>query len=314
VGAGIATLLVATLLIFLATNALPGNAAQVALGRNATPAQVAALATRLDLNQPLPSRYVSWLGHLLQGDLGQSATALAQGASSAPVSKVLWPAMRNTAVLALATIILLVPSALFLGSLAAVRVSRATDYVISYTALIFASVPEFVVGIFLIAIFFAKLNLFPPVALVPQGTSPLANPNELVLPVLTLLCAVLAFCARQVRAGMLKTLRQDYVRMARLNGIPEVRVIRRYALRNALAPSVQTFAQAFQYLFGGIVVVEALFAYPGVGTLLVNAVEARDLTLVAAVSVVLAAIFIGVNIAADVIAVLLVPKLRTGMR
>ena len=198
--------------------------------------------------------------------------------------------------------------------MAAVRANRATDYAVSYSGIVVGSLPEFVFGTFLIVIFFSELHLLLPVALVPPGSSPLAHPEALVLPVFTLLGVALAFCARQVRAGVITALRQDYVATARLNGVPEHRVLRRFALRNALAPSVQSFAQALQYLFGGIIVVESLFAYPGIGSLLVQAVLGRDLTEVQSIAFVLAALYIAVNVAADLVVVLLVPKLRTSQQ
>jgi peptide/nickel transport system permease protein len=194
-----------------------------------------------------------------------------------------------------------------------VQAGRAGDYVVSYASLVLGALPEFVLGTFLILIFFSQLNWLPPVARVPPGTSPLDDVRSLVLPIMTLVLVALAFCARQVRAGVVEALRQDYVKMARLNGLPERRVLWRYALRNALAPSIQTFAQAVQYLFGGIIVVEALFAYPGIGSLLVQSVSLRDVTEVQAIAVVLATVYILINIVADLLVVLLIPKLRTGL-
>lgn len=313
IGAGIATLLVVSFLIFLATNALPGDVAQVVLGKNATPSALANLEHQLGLDHPLLARYWMWLTGIVHGNLGQSAVELAQGARSAPVTATVGTPLRNSFVLAALTAILLIPLSLLLGTLAAVRAGRATDYGISYTALATGSLPEFVLGTFLILIFFSELHLLPPVSLIPPGSNPLAYPKELVLPVLTLLGVSAAFCARQVRAGVAEALRQDYVVMARLGGVRERRVVWRFALRNALAPSVQTFAQALQYLLGGIIVVEALFAYPGIGNLLVTEVQTRDVTEVQAIAIVLAAIYIMINIVADLIVVLLVPRLRTSL-
>jgi peptide/nickel transport system permease protein len=314
VAAGIGTLLVASLLIFVATNALPGDVAQVVLGRYATPARVEALRDRLDLNHPLIVRYGQWLGNAATGDLGQSAVQVANGATKAPVWNLIKTPLRNSVILAVITVIVLIPLSLLAGTAAAVRAGRPTDYVLSYTALVVGSLPEFVIGTFLIAVFFSWLNLLPPVALVPPGASPLSNPKALVLPILTLLGVSLAFSARQVRAGVIESLKQDYVKMARLSGMRERRVLIRYALRNALAPSVQTFAQSIQYLFGGIIVVESLFSYPGIGQLLVQSVSARDFTLIQGITLVLAALYITINIVADVIVVFLVPKLRTSVR
>lgn len=314
VAAGLATLLVASLLIFLATNALPGDVAEVVLGRYATPERVEDLRQELHLNRPLPDRYGSWLAAAASGDLGQSTVAVANGAANAPVWHEIETPLRNSLILALATTIFLIPLSLLVGVAAAVRAGHPTDYAVSYTALVVGSLPEFVVGTFLIAVLFSQLHLLPPVALVPPGATPLAHPKELVLPVLTLLAVSLAFSARQVRAGTLQVLQQDFVTMARLGGLRERHVLLGYVLRNALAPSVQTFAQSIQYLFGGIIIVEALFSYPGIGQSLVQAVSQRDVTVVQGITLVLGAIYIGINILADLIVVLLVPKLRTELQ
>ena len=311
--AGLGTLILASALIFAATNALPGDVAQIVLGRYATPERVTELRHELDLDHPLVVRYATWLGGAVHGDLGQSAVARANGAPSAPVAHIIKTPLRNSLVLALCAIVLLVPLSLLLGTAAAVRAGRPSDYAVSYTALVVGSLPEFVVGTFLIAVFFSTLDLLPPVALVPPGASPLDNPEALVLPVLTLLLVSLAFSTRQVRSGVIEVLRQDYVTMARLGGLGERRVLWRYVLRNALAPSVQIFAQSLQYLFGGIIIVEAVFTYPGVGQLLVESVSERDVTLVQGITLVLSAAYIAINIVADLIVVFLVPKLRTGL-
>jgi peptide/nickel transport system permease protein len=312
--AGIVTLLVASVLIFLATNALPGNVADVVLGKAATPESVARLTHELGLDRPLAARYGSWLWGLLHGDLGHSAVALAQQDPQSSVSTLIATPLVNSLVLAALTILILIPLALLLGTLAAVRAGRPGDYVVSYVALAIGALPEFVFGTLLIVVFFSWLGLFPPVALIPPGTSPLSEIKELVLPVLTMVGVLFAFCMRQVRAGVVAALEQDFVTMARLGGIREHRVLSRYALRNSLAPSIQTFAQSIQYLFGGIVVVETLFAYPGIGKLLVQAVMVRDVTEVQGITIVLAAVYVAINIVADLLVVVAVPKLRTGIK
>jgi peptide/nickel transport system permease protein len=314
VAAGLGTLVLASALIFVATNALPGDVAQIVLGKYATPQRETALRHELDLDHPLVVRYAKWLGGAVHGDLGQSAVELANGAPSAPVAHIIKTPLRNSVILALCAIVLLIPLSLVVGTAAAVRAGRLSDYAVSYTALVIGSLPEFVVGTFLIAVFFSTLDLLPPVAIVPPGTSPLANIDALVLPVATLLLVSLAFSARQVRSGVIEVMRQDFVTMARLSGLAERRVLWRYVLRNALAPSVQIFAQSLQYLFGGIIIVEAVFTYPGIGQLLVESVSERDVTLVQGITLVLAAAYIAINIVADLIVVFLVPKLRTGLQ
>ncbi|MEU1517545.1 ABC transporter permease [Streptomyces sp. NPDC005811] len=309
--AGAATLLAVSFLIFLGTNALPGNVAEASLGRNPDPARLAELEQRLGLDRPLLVRYADWLGDAARGHLGDSAAQLAHGAKSAPISDIIGTPLWNSLVLGGIAAVLLLPLALLVGTAAALRAGRLTDHLLSFGALCLGALPEFVLGTFLIALLFNQLDLLPPVSLVPPGSSPLARPSALVMPVLTLLCATLAFCARQIRAGVIESLKQDYVRMARLNGIGERRVIVRYALRNSLASSVQTYAQAVQYLLGGIIVVEALFGYPGIGNVLVHAVQVRDIPMVQAIALALAALYILINVLADIVVVLLVPRLRT---
>ena len=310
---GIVTLLIASVLIFLATNILPGNAAQVVLGRNATGPAVHKLEAELGLGRPVAVRYLAWLGGMTHGDFGQSAVARAEGRPDAAISATLGSPLADSAILAGLTAILLVPLTLLFGTLAGLYARRKTDWLISGPALIASGLPEFVTGSALIYVFFTWLHVLPPVALLSPGQSPLSQPRALVLPVLTLLAVAAGAGIRQVRAGMIEVLDQDFVRFARLNGIGERRVILRYALRNALAPSVQIIAQNLQYLVGGIIVVESVFAYPGIGTYLVNAVAARDVTEVQAAAIILAALYIVINIVADLTVVLLVPKLRTAM-
>ena len=309
---GLVVLLVISVLIFAATNVLPGNVAQTVLGKQATPALVASLDQKLDLNRPLLARYESWLAGAVHGDFGRSAVAVAENnLGNASVARMIAVPVRNSAILALLAILIILPASMVLGMLAGMRGGSRWDYGISYPALVLGAFPEFVLGLGLIAVFFSVLGWLSPVALVPPGSTPLSHPTGLILPVLTLVGVSVGWTVRQVRAGMVEVMRSDYVMMARLAGIPTRRVLRRYALRNALATSVQALAQTAQYLLGGIIVVEVLFSYPGAGSLLDQAVQARDTTVVQAVALIIAAAYILINIAADLTVVLLVPRLRT---
>jgi len=265
----------------------------------------------MGLDRPAVERYFDWLGGILVGDLGNSAAGYAAGAEEA-----IWDDLRgplwNTVILAAIVVALMIPLSLLLGVVAATGVGRLRDHAISLGSLAVVSLPEFIIGSLLIVVFFSWLDVLPPVSLVPPGTSPLERPEILVLPTLTLLGATLAGSTRMVRAGMLESLRSDYVQMARLNGLPERMVVLRYGLRNALAPAVQVFAQNIQYLIGGIIVVEYLFNYPGVGKELVDAVAIRDVRAVQSIAIVIAAVYIAVNIVADLVVIALVPKLRSG--
>jgi peptide/nickel transport system permease protein len=305
----IAALLAASVLIFAGTQLLPGNAASAVLGRDATPQAVRVLSREMGLDRSAVTRYFDWLGGFVHGDLGVSAVSLAQGEHTSVSSLISGP-LKNSAILAALAALFMIPLSLGLGSYAAVRAGKPADHLISIGSLISISAPEFVTGALLVALFFVGLHLLPPVAIVAPGADPLSAPKQLVLPVLTLLFASLAAGIRMVRAGMYEALQTEYVQSARLNGLPERRVLTRYALRNALAPSVQVLAQNLQYLVGGVIIVETVFAYPGLGSQLVSAVQNRDLTMVQSVAMLIAVVYVVINLVADLIVLLLIPKLR----
>jgi peptide/nickel transport system permease protein len=248
---------------------------------------------------------------MVQGSFGKSAVAIANGSPNVSITHSIIAPLKNSLILAGITTILLIPLTLLFGVLAGIHANRKVDHAISVPALVAGGLPEFVTATLLIAIFFSGLHVLPPVSPLSPGESPLSQPNLLVLPVVTLLTVALGSGVRQVRAGMIEVMDQDYVHVAELNGIRRRRLLLRYALRNALAPAVQSIAQNLQYLVGGILIVESVFSYPGIGTYLVQAVSVRDITQVQAASLILAAMYIAINIAADVVVILLVPKLRT---
>jgi peptide/nickel transport system permease protein len=312
VAAGILTLLVASFLVFASVQILPGDVASVVLGKNATPARVEAVRTDLHLNDPLPERYLTFITDVGTGHFGNSSAALAQGRELSVWSVIRTP-LRNSLILAAITVLLFVPLCLVLGTLSALRAGRGADHAISVPALVASAMPEFLVGTLLIVIFFAQLNVLPPVAEIGPGDTPFTHPDTLILPVLTLLSVSLALGIRLFRASMLDVLRADYVRMARLNGQPERRVVVRYALRNALGPGIQAVAQTMQYLLGGIIITESVFNYPGIGNQLVQAVSLRDIQEIGVIAMILAVIYILINILADFAVRLAVPKLRTSV-
>ena len=306
----LAALFIASVLIFAGTSILPGDAASVVLGRGGTPAKVQELKRELHLDRPAYKQYVDWLKGIVHGDLGDSAVGLAQGERHAPIWPLISDPVKNSLILAGITALLMIPLSLLFGVAAGVFAGRPVDHAISVGSLVAIALPEFVIGSLLVGVFFVGLHLLPPVALVPPGENPLSHPTKLVLPVLTLLLASLAGGIRMVRAGMVEALQTEYVQTARLNGIPERRVLWRYALRNALAPSVQVLAQNLQYLIGGIIVTETVFAYPGLGSTLVDAVQNRDITMVQSVAILIAFVYVMLNLVADFLVMLLVPKLR----
>jgi peptide/nickel transport system permease protein len=294
--------------IFAATSALPGNAASQILGHSgASAAEKASLSHQLGLDRSLVSQYLSWIGGVLHGDLGKSF------ASGEPVTAFISARLDNSIILALATTIVMIPFAIALGAAAGLRRGRATDHVISSVSLALIALPEFVSGTILAVVFGVTLALFPPTSIVPAGSSPLSDPSLLVLPVVTLSIAGSAYIIRMLRAGVTEAMAGDYVQAARLNGIPERRLVVRHALRNALGPTVQVIALTIQWLVGGIVVVETVFSYPGLGQGLVQAVTARDIAVVQSLTLLIAAFYLLVNLVADILVILLVPKLRTSL-
>jgi peptide/nickel transport system permease protein len=311
--AAVATLLVVSMLVFAGTEVLPGDAASAVLGKTATPAQVAELRGQMGLDRPVPERYLDWLGGFVRGDLGDSAVGYAAGAKL-PIWDQVRPRLTASLWLAGITAALMIPLSLALGVVAARHAGRPVDVAISITSLAIVSLPEFVIGSLLILALFSWLHALPPVALLSPGENPLSHVRLLVLPVLTLLGATLAASVRMTRAGMIQALRAEFADMARLNGFPERRVVWRHALRNALAPAVQVFAQNLQYLIGGVIVVEYLFAYPGLGKELVDSVGVRDVRAVQSIALLIAFAVVMLNLLADLLVVLLVPRLRTGAR
>lgn len=305
------TLLVLSVLVFIATSILPGNAASAILGKNASGPSLAHLEQQMGLNRPVIYQYWTWLTGLLHGNLGNSAAGYAAGGRISVWSQISGK-LGNSAILATAAFIPIVAVSLVLGVVGALRAGRWADHLVSVMTLVPAALPEFVLGALLLGLLFAWLNLLPPVSLLAPGQSPLGAPSLLVLPVLTLVGVSVGPAARMIRAGMLEALESDYVAAARLNGIGERRVAARYALRNALAPSIQVMALIAQYLIGGLLIVEYMFGYPGIGQQLVNAISIHDNLEVASVTMLLAAIYVGINIVADLLVMMLVPKLRTG--
>jgi peptide/nickel transport system permease protein len=313
VAAAIGTLLVVSMLVFAGTEVLPGDAATAVLGKTATPAQVAQLRKDMGLDRSIPVRYADWLTGFVQGDLGNSAAGYAAGAAL-PIWPQIRPRLSASLWLAGLTALLMIPLSLLLGVVAARHAGRPLDVAISIISLAVISLPEFVIGSLLILLLFSWLDALPPVALLGPGESPISHLRLLVLPVLTLLGATLAASVRMTRAGMIQALRAEFAEMARLNGFPERRVVWRHALRNALAPSVQVFAQNLQYLIGGVIVVEYLFGYPGLGKELVDSVAIRDVRAVQSIALLIAVAVVGLNLVADLLVVLLVPRLRAPAR
>jgi peptide/nickel transport system permease protein len=310
--AGVITLIVATFLIFACIQLLPGNVAQVVLGRNATPARLAQVDAQLHLDDNVAVRYFHYLGGFLSGHFGDSTAALVQQ-THVSVSSVVGPALANSLILALIVLVLFVPCSLLLGYASGRRPGGKVDHFISTTTLAVGALPEFLVGIVLIYLLFTWLGWFPPISTLNPGQSPLSDLKGLVLPVLTLLLVSMAFGARLLRASIIEVMNKEYIAVARLNGIEHRRIVLRYLLPNAVSPSIQILAQQTQYLLGGIVVVESVFNYPGIGRALVQAVSARDIQEIMIIATILAVAYIAINIIADIACALFDPRVRTSL-
>jgi peptide/nickel transport system permease protein len=302
---GILTLVLVSILIFAATQTLPGNAANAVLLNTATPQRLHALEVQLGLNKPAVEQYWTWLTGVLHGNFG---TSLANGQ---PVGTLVGGRIVNSLILVVVAGLIGTLIAVGLGVLAAAWRDSLFDRVLSVTSLAVTALPEFVVAVVLI-IFFAAVvvHWFPAVSVFVPGTAPWSNPKELVLPVATLVLVIVPYIFRMMRASMIDALESDYVQMARLKGVPKWRVLLFHALPNAIAPTIQVIGLSFLYLAGGVVVVEYMFNYPGLGQALVSAVSDRDIPQIQAIVLVLAAFYIFVNIATDVISLAVSPRRR----
>jgi peptide/nickel transport system permease protein len=302
---GVVTLLAVSGIVFLATEVLPGNAAYAVLGHTATPARLRALEAQLHLNRGLFDQYWIWLSGLLTGKLGNSL------ANGLPVWGYVEPRLVNSAFLVFVTGAIGSVIGITMGAVAALRKDSWFDHSTAVLSLTVTSLPEFVVAIGLIIVFSTLLlRVLPAVSLLLPGTYAWNQPRLLVLPVATLVIVIVPYIFRMMRASMIEALESDYVEMARLTGVPTWRVILVHALPNAIAPTVQVIALNYLYLAGGIVVVETVFNFPGIGLGLVNAVSARDIPVIQFIVIVLAAFYVFVNIVADVIALAATPRRR----
>jgi peptide/nickel transport system permease protein len=302
---GVLTLFAVSIVIFAATQALPGNAAYAVLGHSATPQLLHSLEAQLHLNRPLVSQYESWIGGVLHGNFG---TSLANGEK---VAALIGPRLVNSAVLVLGAGIIGTLVAGILGVVAAARRDRVFDHIASVVALTITAVPEFVVAIALVIVFAVNaLHVLPAVSTIPPGSSPLGNLSALVLPIATLSLVIAPYLFRMMRGAMIEALESDYVEMAELKGLPPRRVLLVHALPNTLPPVIQVVGLNLLYLAGGIVLVEYVFNYPGIGAALVNAVSDRDIPTIQFIVLILAAFYVVVNITTDLIALLASPRRR----
>lgn len=304
VALGVALLFAVSILIFVGTQILPGDVAQSILGQAATPQALANLRAQLGLNDPAYIRYFRWLGGVLTGDLGTALTSGQDIASS------IWPRLKNTLFLAACAAVVAVPLAIVLGLLAVRYRNGPIDKLISALALASTSFPEFFIGYLLVYFFAVKWQIFPAISTVFDGMPFLQRLQAVVLPATALTLVVLAHMMRMTRAAILNVMQSAYIETAELKGLRPFDIIRKHAFPNAIAPVVNVVMLNLAYLVVGVVVIEVIFVYPGMGQYLVDHVAKRDVPVVQAVGLIFAAVYITLNIVADIAAILANPRLR----
>lgn len=298
------TLAVASVLIFLMTAVLPGNVGRIVLGPFASADAVAALNAQLGLDRPIPLRYWEWISGVLTGDWGRSLSL------DTPVLPLVLERLGRSLVLAGLALALLIPVALAAGVAAGLRPGGVFDRSASVVGLALGAMPEFVTGVLLIVVFGIGLGWLPVQALPPEGAGPLEWLRRLLMPALSLVLLLFAYLFRMTRAGMISELDADYTRTAVLKGLSRAVVVRRHVLRNALLPTITVIGAQLGWLVGGLVVVESLFRYPGIGSLLQSAAANKDIPLLAGGALLVTLVFASANLVADLVYAALNPRVR----
>jgi peptide/nickel transport system permease protein len=301
-----ATLLLVSLIVFMMLEVLPGDVASRILGRDATPETLAQLRDELRLNDPGVMRYLHWIAGLLTGDPGRSLV------SQRPVVDILAPRIFNTLVLSAYAFVLYLPLTFIPALLQSIRRDGTIDHVLSVVTLVLLSLPDFLLATILMLVFVIQLQLLPAISLVDQSSSFWEYLRATTLPAMTLAIVMAVYAVRMLRDSLIEVLDSDYVRMAELKGLSARRVLLRHALPNALVPTLNVTALNLAYLVGGVVVVEKVFGYPGFGSLLVDSLQLRDLPVIEATVMIAALVYVLANLAVDVAAILLNPRLKDG--
>ncbi|MDQ1214357.1 ABC transporter permease [Pantoea anthophila] len=304
-GAGILTLLIVSAVVFFITSLLPGDAAQMILGQNATPETVAALRQQLGLDQPLLMRYLNWLTGMVQGDFGTSF------ASHLPVAQLVAQRIPATFELAGITTLICVPLALIIGIIAAMNRGSRLDRALVIGTMATVAVPEFLVATVAVLIFAVRLHWVSAMSFGSPDSDLLSYLKAYALPVLTLCCVLVAQMARMTRAAIINQLDSPYLEMARLKGVSPLRAVLRHALPNAVGPIANAISLSLSYLFGGVIIIETIFSYPGLASQLVDAVSNRDLPVVQLCVMLFAACYLVLLLLADILTIAFNPKWRS---
>jgi len=310
-GLGLLTLFLVSIVVFAATQALPGDAAKAILGKDsADKVRYEALRKELRLDRPVLTQYTSWLGGVVRGNLGNSLVG-----GGAKVTTLLRARIVNSATLVFLAALFSIPISILIGALSAIWRDSRFDGIVNIANLSLAALPEFVIGIVLVLVFATAVFQWLPSVSNVNSLAPLRGQMTLfILPVMTLVLAVIPYVSRMLRASTVEVLESEYVMMARLKGLSEARVLWHHALPNAIVPTIQVIAINIAWLAGGIVTVEYLFGFPGIGSALVDAVANRDMPVVQALVLLIAAVYVVLNLIADILTILISPRLRTGLR
>ena len=306
IGLALITLVLLSMIVFAVSTVLPGNVGRSVLGPFATQESVDALNEQLGANRSVFVQYKDWASGLVQGDLGTSLT------KQVPAWDLLGPALSNSFKLAIVAFLICVPLSILGGIIAGLRYGKATDKGITIAGLSFSAMPEFVTGIFLILVFAVWLGWLPVTAQWEQGANVATQFKYLLLPAFTLTLVLFGYIARITRASMIEALDSDYARTAHLKGLPSSVVVRRHVLRNALLPTIAVVAVQVGYLVGGLVVVEVLFNYQGIGSLIYEAARQKDMPLLTAGVLVVGIVYLTVTLVADLLYAVLNPRIRFG--
>ncbi|MCP5149157.1 MAG: ABC transporter permease [Ectothiorhodospiraceae bacterium] len=302
---GLATVALVSLIIFAGVEALPGDACTAFLERDAQGQLLENCRRDLGLNRSAPRRYLDWVANLLAGDLGRTANG------QRPIADLVGPRARNSFLLASIAALVGIPLAIVLGVITALARDRLADIWLSAVAILAMTVPEFVSATVLLLVFSVWLGWFPGVVLVSADAPIAALLPQLVLPVITVTLVLTAHILRMVRSSVIEVMGSDYVQMAVLKGVPYWQVVFRHVLPNALLPAINIIALTIAWLLGGLVVIEIVFNYPGLGRLMIESITKRDLPVVQAIAIILALVYVGVNLLADLMTMVLNPRLRT---
>jgi peptide/nickel transport system permease protein len=299
------TLFIISLIIFLGVEALPGDTATAYLGQMATDESLESLREDFGLNDPLHVRYFNWFSGILRGDLGESMV------KRKPVIELIGNRFRNTVVLATAAALVGIPLAIVLGVIAGLMRDKWPDVFVSTTSIVGMTLPGFVTATILIYVFAIRLEWFPAITLLPSDVPVVELLPNIVLPIITLTLIMVAHILRLVRTNMIDVMVSDYVQMARLKGVPYWDIVFKHALPNAMLPTINIVALTLAWLLGGVAIIETVFNYPGIGKLMIAGITDRDFALVQGIAIILAAIYIMLNLIADLLSLILNPKLRT---